>query len=130
MVEPLPRWAKAFVGAMAATLAALLLFLALDDGLGEPVQAEWRVVPGTVLESDATLIPIDVHETECASGRSADGRVVVDVVYGATTVAIDVKVRRREGDQECPSNPLTSFVVELDEPLGGRTIVGERWATP
>lgn len=130
MVEPLPRWAKTFVGAMAVALAALILLMALDDGLGEPVRAEWRVVPGTVLESDDTRVPIDVHETECASGRPADGRVVVDVVYEATTVAIDVKVRRREGDQECPSNPLTSFVVELDEPLGGRTIVGERWATP
>jgi hypothetical protein len=117
MVEPLPRWAKVFVGAMAAAIAALILFMALDDGLGEPVQAEWRVTPGTVLEPDDTRVPIDVHETECASGRSADGRVVVDVDYEATTVAIDIRVRRRDGDQGCPSNPITSFV-------------GERWAMP
>jgi hypothetical protein len=56
--------------------------------------------------------------------------VVVDVEYEATTVAIELRVRRRGGDQECPSNPITAFVVDLDEPLGSRTIVGERWATP
>lgn len=130
MVEQLPRWAKVFVGALVVALAALGFRMALDDGLGEPVQAEWRVAPGTVLGPDDTRVPIDIHETECASGRSADGRVVVDVDYQATAVAIDIKVRRREGDQECPSNPLTSFVVVLDEPLGGRAIVGERWSTP
>ncbi len=130
MVEPLPRWAKVFVGALVVALAVLVVRLALDDGLGEPVEADWRVAPGTVLGPDDTRVRIDIRETECASGRSADGRVVVDVDYRATTVTIDIKVRRREGDQECPGNPVTSFVVDLDEPVGSRTIVGERWRTP
>ncbi len=130
MVEPLPRWAKLFVGALVVALVALGLRMALDDGLGAPVQAEWRVVPGTALGPNDTQVPIDVQERACASGRSADGRVVVDVDYQATTVAIEVSVRPLGGDQECPSNPITSFVVDLDEPLGGRTVVGERWPAP
>ncbi len=130
MVEPLPRWAKVFVGVLVVTLVAFGVRRALDGGLGAPIEAEWRVVPGTVLGPDDTQVPIDVHERECASGRSADGRVVVDVMYLASTVAIDVWVRPFGGSQDCPGNPITSFVVELDEPLGGRTVVGERWSAP
>lgn len=130
MVEPLPRWAKVFVGVLVVALAAFGVRRALDGGLGTPIEAEWRVVPGTVFGPDDTRVPIEVHERECASGRSADGRVVVDVTYRTSTVAIDVRVHPFGGSQDCPSNPTTSFVVELDEPLGGRTVVGERWSAP
>jgi hypothetical protein len=130
VTEPLPRWAKLFVGTLLVGIVALLVRSALDDGLGKPAQAEWRVVPGTVLAPGDTDVPIDVHETKCASGRSADGRVVVEVKYDTTLVWIDVSVRPFGGDLTCPSNPDTSFVVELDEPLDGRAIVGERWPAP
>jgi hypothetical protein len=129
VVEPLPRWANVFVAAVVVAVGALGLRMALDDGLGKPVAAKWRV-PGTVLGPDDTRVPVDVRETECASGRSADGRVVVDVTYQATEVVTDISIRPFGGDRECPGDPITSFVVELDEPLGGRSIVGERWPAP
>lgn len=42
MIEPPPRWAKLFVGALEVALVALGLRMALDDGLGTPVRAESR----------------------------------------------------------------------------------------
>jgi hypothetical protein len=130
MVEPLPRWAKWFVVIVVLAIAAIGVRAALDDGLEEPAPADWRIAPDADIGADATSIPIEVRERECASGRDATGRVVARVAYGERAVTIDVAVRRRGGDQECPSNPITASVVELDEPLGDRTIEGERWTTP
>ena len=64
-----------------------------------------------------------VHEQACASGQSADGRILPPtIVYGQTEVTITMIVRRIGGDAECPGNPLTPYTIELDEPLGGRTL--------
>ena len=118
------------VALLVAVVGVVVAVKVFDDGQGEPVRAEWRIVPGTVLGSDDTRVPVVVHETACASGRSADGRVVADVAYEATVVLIDIRVHPLGGDQDCQSNPDTSFVVELDEPLDDRAILGERWSAP
>ena len=47
-----------------------------------------------------------------------------EVRYAEDQVVIDVGVRPYE-QATCPSNPPTPFVVELDEPLGDRTLVGD-----
>lgn len=93
----------------------------------EPVTAEWEVAPAADLDPATSSVPILVNETECASGRSAEGRIEVTVEYGHDEVEFDVRVRPRSGaDQECPGNPTTPYTVELDEPLGDRSVVGER----
>lgn len=71
-------------------------------------------------------VPILVNEMECASGRSAEGRIEVAVDYRPDEVEFDVGVRPLGGDQTCPSNPNTPHTVDLNEPLGDRSIVGER----
>ncbi len=125
--EPLPRWAIVFVVVVAIGGLGVVACNALVDRLDDGEPADWRVSPDAALDADSTEIPIDVRERECASARPADGRIVVDVAANASTVVIDVRVRPLGGDQECPSNPITPYVVELDEPLGDREIVGERW---
>ena len=128
MVEPLPRWAIAFMAALAAVLVVWLASRLLDGG--EPKPARWRIDPRAELLPSTDEIPILVNEAACASGRSADGRIDPSVTYGADTIRIDVDVRALGGDQDCPGNPDTPFVVELDEPLGSREITGERWDLP
>ena len=64
-----------------------------------------------------------VTELACASGQPADGRIRVDVPYGADTIGFDVRVIPREGAQDCPGNPDTPYLVPLDEPVGDRVIV-------
>lgn len=130
MVDPPPRWAKVFVAFAAAGVVAGALVAMLDDDLGTAVPARWWVADGASLDPDSTEVPIVVNEVECASGRSAEGRIVVEVVYGTDAIDIDVGVRTVGGDVECPSNPDTPFTVELTEPLGDRTITGERRSLP
>ena len=130
MIDPLPRWGKVFVGLVAVSLVTWVLVAALDDDLGGAEPARWWVAPGATLGPTSREVPIVVNEVECASGRSAEGRIVVEIVYGSDSIDIDVGVRPRGGDQECPSNPDTSFTVELSEPLGDRTITGERTDLP
>ncbi len=126
MIDPLPRWAKVSLASMAVGLIALALVAMFDDDLGGAEPARWWVAPGATLGPTSAEVPIVVNEFDCASGRSAEGRIVVELVYGSDVIDIAVGVRPLGGDQECPSNPDTPFTVELSEPLGDRTITGER----
>ena len=67
-------------------------------------------------------IPALVHEQSCASGMSAEGRILEpSVAYGEGEVTITISVREMPGD--CQSNPLTPYVIKLDEPLGDRALL-------
>jgi hypothetical protein len=103
-------------------------YAALDDNVGEPEPAEWRLATPTAdLDPSTRQLPIVVHELACSSGRTAEGRIVAAVQYTADQVAVEIGVRPRQGDVDCQGNPATPFVVELDEPLGERSIIGEMW---
>lgn len=97
------------------------LGLALD-GLGN---ADVRLDPDAPPPSgDATELHLLVTERACASGKSAEGRIrVVSHRYSDDQLQIAVGVEPRAGDQECPGNPETPFVLRLEEPLGDRTVV-------
>lgn len=75
-------------------------------------------------DADATEIELEVYERACASGEAADGRVeVVKKELTDDALRLVVGVRPRGGDQTCPGNPATALTIDLDEPLGDRTIV-------
>lgn len=125
MTGPQPKWANWVVAVIVVAVVALVVFDPFG-GEADPVAAEWEVDSGADLDPSTSTVPIVVRERECASGRSAEGRIEVTVDYRAGDVEFDVGVRPRGGDQECPSNPTTRYTVELDEPLDGRSVVGER----
>jgi hypothetical protein len=65
-----------------------------------------------------------VHERECASGHSAEGRIeLVELNETTEQVQLRVGVRPRDGDQNCPGNPPTPFTIDLGGPLGDREII-------
>lgn len=72
-----------------------------------------------------TSLQLLVMERACASGQSAEGRIVVDELeLTATEVRLRVSVTPPPGDsQTCPANPWTPVEVDLGEPLGDRTVV-------
>lgn len=77
-------------------------------------------------EPDPTAAVLDllVWERACASGRPADGRVVlVSLEETDDQVRVHVGVRPVEGDATCPGNPPTPFSVPLEQPLGDRQVV-------
>jgi hypothetical protein len=65
-----------------------------------------------------------VHEQACANGQSAEGRILPPtIVYGTDEVTVTVIVQSIVGGAECPGNPRTPYTIELDEPLGDRTLL-------
>lgn len=91
--------------------------------VGEASPADWRVAATDTLEYDTREVELEAHELECASGKSAEGRIVAEVTYGEREILVDVRVGRLAGDVECPSNPITRFVLALSQPLRDRAIV-------
>jgi hypothetical protein len=86
--------------------------------------APWEPAPGADLTPAATRIEVLVNERACSGGTSAEGRIAPPTIeYGPETVAITLAVIPVTGDAPCPSNPDTPFTVELDEPLGDRTLL-------
>jgi hypothetical protein len=96
----------------------------------DPEPARWRIDPTADLSPSSRSLPIVVNERGCASGRSAEGRIEVDISYEADSVRLEVGVRPLQGDLECPGNPDTPYEVSLAEPLGSREVKGEDWPVP
>ncbi len=77
-------------------------------------------------------------ERECASGQPATGRIANPIVdYDESAITITVPVRPVTGGANCPGNPWTPFVLELDEPIGDRVLLDggpwppeQRWPRP
>jgi hypothetical protein len=94
--------------------------LVTDDDLGEAD----LTLADTPSPGDRS-VDILVHERECASGHSAEGRIeLVELNETTDQVQLRVGVRPRDGDgQDCPGNPPTPFTIDLGGPLGDREIV-------
>ncbi len=87
------------------------------------VAAWWVDSTAEPIRADSETIPALVHETACASGREATGRIETPtVVYGADAVTVTITVRK-VGGADCQGNPLTPYTIELEEPLGDRTLL-------
>lgn len=116
-MSPTTRWL--FVAVVLVGVAAAYWF---NFGPGQTTVASWRV-DGSI-DAETTRLPLLVQEQECASGRSATGRIEdPDVDYRADSVVITIRVRDRGGEQSCQANPDTRLVLRLDEPLGNRTLL-------
>lgn len=93
---------------------------------------DWWLDPGAAPPNAAsTELHVLVLEQACASGSSADGRIAGPAIDdGTTSVTITIGVRRAIGDQGCPRNPPTPYVMRLNEPLGARTLLDGGHAPP
>lgn len=66
------------------------LVAALPEGLGV---GQWELA-GPRPGPDATVLRVLVHERQCSSGRSAEGRIRVhDIAYADDTITITLAVR-------------------------------------
>jgi hypothetical protein len=91
--------------------------------------ATWWVDPAAEpIGPESERIQTLVLENACASGRTAEGRVLPpSIVYGEDEVTITILVRSL-GMAECPGHPFTPGVIELDEPIGDRALLdGGQW---
>lgn len=112
-VDPVPTWFLT-----AAQTCALRADL---DGLGT---ATLTLDPDHPRAPDAREVHLLVTEMACNNGEDAEGRVRLSALaVRDDAVAVTVGVEPRTGEANCPSNPPTPFVVELDEPLGDRVVL-------
>jgi hypothetical protein len=86
--------------------------------------AEWWIDPTALpLAPGTELIQAIVREQSCASGDSAEDRVLNPVVVSRPdAIFITFAVVRRPGEQTCEPNPPFPHEFLLGEPLGGRTL--------
>jgi hypothetical protein len=96
--------------------------LVLPDGIGP---AAWRLAPEQApIGPETQVFDALVSEMACASGRSADGRILPPIVArGDGEVLVAFAVRSLAGGQDCPSNPESRVRVDLGEPLGDRRLL-------
>ncbi len=93
--------------------------------LDEAGPATWALPDGFNVGPETTEFLALVTERACASGQSSEGRIIgpqIDYVDD-TSVVVTFGVRQLSGVQECPGNPATVVEVQLEEPLGRRTLL-------
>jgi hypothetical protein len=97
---------------------------ALRYDLGDLNGAIVALDPDNPPDPDSSQVHLLVTEFACASGEPADGRVTLErLAEHEDRVELVVGVEPPPGIQTCQSHPPTPFIVELDEPLGTRTLV-------
>lgn len=86
--------------------------------------AEWWIDPTFMpLAADSQLIHGFVREQSCASGESADDRVLDPLItYRPTAIYVAFAVLRRPGPQTCELNPAFPIEFLMAEPLGDRSL--------
>lgn len=91
----------------------------------QPLDAPLTVTldPASPPDPASSMVALLVTEAACNSGEPATGRIEARVVLKAATVEVEVGIRPRGGDQECPGNPPTPFLIDLGEPLGDRMLL-------
>lgn len=90
-------------------------------------RATWALDPAFGAPSPtATELHLLVWERTCSSGRPTTGRMSAPVVeVSATTISITIGVRPLTDPplQTCPGPPGTPALIQLDAPLGDRTLL-------
>jgi hypothetical protein len=91
--------------------------------------AHWRV-DGPV-DPEATNLTLAATEINCANGEAPDGRDIESVVSETDeSVTIVIFVEPVSGGATCPGNPEFTWSVQLDSPLGDRSLFDGREVPP
>jgi hypothetical protein len=107
-----------------AVAALLLAGCAALEPFDQDGPATWALPEGFTIGAETTEFLALVTERACASGQTSEGRIVgPEIEVDDSSVVVTFGVRPLSGAQACPGNPATMVEVELDEPLGHRTLL-------
>lgn len=83
----------------------------------------WSFDPADPLDPAASSVDLLATETSCTGGREMGERLLgSQMIETDTEVIIAFAAIALAGAQTCPGNPSTSVTVDLDAPIGDRTI--------
>ena len=99
------------------------------NGIGDPDVAQsgetatWRISNPTNLGPDSTNIEVVVTRLGCSSGVTGETLPPV-VTYKSEQITIRIDVEPFGGGAaDCPGNNAVPVIVQLDQPLGERTLI-------
>lgn len=79
--------------------------------------------PRQQARSGSTALDVMANERACASGEAPIEREVISIVVETEDyIDITILVEESSGSQDCPSNPDFPLTIDLDEPIGNRTV--------
>jgi len=110
------------MGGAIVVISSMMLAGCSTSGPGEA--ATWAPLNGQALTPDSTHVELGVTRLDCASGRT--GGVLDPVIrFEAARVIITTSVESlpRGVGYNCQGNDSVSVGVDLDEPLGQRSLV-------
>lgn len=93
--------------------------------LGELRAGAVTLDPGLPPATGSNRLSLLVTEFDCNSGQTAEGRIeVVKLVETESTVEVVLGVRPSGAESAtCQMNPATPFTVDLERPLGNRSVL-------
>lgn len=72
---------------------------------------------------DQRSLALMVSERACASGASPEGRIQPEVTYNTDTIIVTIRVKKLGGAQDCQARAPTPYELQLDQPVGNRTVL-------
>jgi len=85
--------------------------------------ATWQIGHSTNLDRFSTSIEVEVTRVGCSSGVTGETLAPI-VTYTSEQIAIRIDVEPFDGDvADCQGNDAVPVVVQLDQPLGERTLI-------
>ena len=86
--------------------------------------AVWFLPADSLPTPESTSVSVLVDQRACVNNTDPQsGLAAPEVEVTDTEVRIAIGAYIRKGPQGCPASPLTPLVVDLGQPLGGRTLV-------
>lgn len=97
------------------------LSLALPDGVG---LMNVGLDPEHPIDPDSVTLHLLVSQSACSSGASGvENMRPPEVIESATEVRIAIAVLLPEGNQTCQGNPTAPITIELQSPIGDRSLL-------
>jgi len=117
-------WVMVNVGQLAGALQATeygQCRLGIAAPVGVSLATWWLDPDGPPLTPESTEVAILLRETDCASGRPPDGRVLAPtIVMTPDAFEVAIGIRKQLTGQECQGNPNYPTRIVLPEPIGAR----------
>ncbi|SCB80717.1 hypothetical protein [Arthrobacter sp. NIO-1057] len=104
-------------------LLAGLTITGCSTPTADTVNAQWTLIDSALVTPASTRLELGVMRIACSSGNT--GEVTgTQVDYSATTISIGIVVEPlEEKPQSCQSNETVPFTLELEEPVGQRSLI-------